>query len=123
MPAHPSQAHPAPARRTRLTASAALLVAALTGLALTTTRAPLPGPTDPAATHAAPAVASTRINLNTATAAELQLLPRIGPALSARIIEDRAANGPYETIEALDRVRGIGPRTIHNIRDHATVNE
>lgn len=61
------------------------------------------------------------IDLNTASAEELQLLPGIGPAISARIIEDRTANGSYGSLEALDRVRGIGPRTIENLRGKVTV--
>lgn len=49
-----------------------------------------------------------RMNPNTATAGELQLLPGIGPALAARIIADRA-NGPYNSSADLQRVSGIGP--------------
>tara|TARA_R110000782_G_scaffold101029_14_gene187608 strand:- start:9135 stop:9500 length:366 start_codon:yes stop_codon:yes gene_type:complete len=104
------------ARPTRLAAAGVLLVAAITGLTATADRRPMPAhPTE----RAAP-VPSVRINLNTATAAELELLPRIGPALSARIVEDRRVNGPFRSVEDLDRVRGIGPRTILNIREHVT---
>jgi competence protein ComEA len=50
------------------------------------------------------------IDLDHAGAAELELLPRIGPALAARIVADRAAKGPFGSLEALEkRVRGIGP--------------
>ncbi|HVZ93232.1 MAG TPA: helix-hairpin-helix domain-containing protein [Phycisphaerales bacterium] len=61
---------------------------------------------------------ATRIDINTTTAAELELLPRIGPALAKRIIEDRDENGPFESVDDLDRVRGIGPRTLDAIRDY-----
>jgi len=64
-----------------------------------------------------------RINLNTATAAELDLLPRIGPALAGRIIEDRQRNGPYRSIDDLDRVPGIGPKTIAKLVPFVTVDE
>lgn len=64
---------------------------------------------------------SRTINLNTATAAELDLLPGIGPALAARIIEDREANGPYRTLDDLDRVSGIGPKTIAKLAPYASV--
>ncbi|MCH8507526.1 MAG: ComEA family DNA-binding protein [Phycisphaerales bacterium] len=104
-----------PARSTRLLTGIVLTLAAAGGLALSTTREPLPD-TPPAAA----AVRTPLLNLNTADAAELQLLPRIGPALSARIIEDRDANGPFASLEDLQRVRGIGPRTIEIIRPHAT---
>ncbi len=49
------------------------------------------------------------INLNTASAAELERLPRIGPALAARIVDDRDRLGPFRRIEDVERVRGIGP--------------
>lgn len=62
-----------------------------------------------------------RIDINSADESMLQLLPRIGPNLARSIIEDRAARGPYRSIEELDRVCGIGPRTIEALRDHATV--
>jgi competence protein ComEA len=56
------------------------------------------------------------ININRATAAELEALPGIGPKTAARIVEDRLANGPYPSVEALDRVPGIGPKTLERLR-------
>ena len=49
------------------------------------------------------------IDVNTATAAELEALPRIGPALAGRIIAYRDSAGPFASIEALEQVRGVGP--------------
>jgi competence ComEA-like helix-hairpin-helix protein len=43
---------------------------------------------------------------------DLELLPRIGPVKAGRIVESRRRDGPFETIEDLRRVRGIGPRTV-----------
>jgi len=63
------------------------------------------------------------VDINTANAAELELLPGIGPATAAQILDDRAENGPYRSIDDLDRVRGIGPKTIARIRDRATTRE
>ncbi len=63
------------------------------------------------------------IDLNTASAGELDLLPRIGPALAERIIADREENGAYETIEELERVRGIGPKTIEKLRARVILSE
>jgi competence protein ComEA len=57
------------------------------------------------------------INLNTASAAELDRLPRIGPAMAERIIAGR----PYTRIEDILRVRGIGPATFQQIKGLITV--
>ncbi len=48
------------------------------------------------------------VNINTATSEELQLLPRVGPALAGRVIEFREANGPFQSVEEIVAVRGIG---------------
>lgn len=55
------------------------------------------------------------INVNTATAAELELLPGVGPVMAGRIIEDRQTNGPFRTPADLDRVKGIGPKTLEKL--------
>jgi competence protein ComEA len=57
-----------------------------------------------------------RINVNTATQAELEALPGIGPVLARRIIEGR----PYRSVEELVRVKGIGPRRLEEIRPLVT---
>lgn len=49
------------------------------------------------------------IDVDRASAAELVQLPGIGPALAARIVADREANGGFGSVEGLQRVRGIGP--------------
>jgi competence ComEA-like helix-hairpin-helix protein len=48
------------------------------------------------------------LNVNRATAVELEALPGIGPSLARRIVADREAQGPFATVAALDRVPGIG---------------
>ena len=61
----------------------------------------------------APLLAQEAIDVNTASAAELQKLHRIGPVLSQRIVEERTANGPFASLADLQRrVKGIGPKTI-----------
>ncbi|HEC21611.1 MAG TPA: hypothetical protein ENI95_01700 [Chloroflexi bacterium] len=67
------------------------------------------------------AVASGPININTASEAELETLPGIGPVLAQRIVEYREANGPFATIEDIQKVAGIGPATFEDIRDLITV--
>ena len=59
------------------------------------------------------------INVNIASAAELELLPGIGPTLATRIVADRAANGPFASLDDVTRVPGIGPRKVDKIRDLA----
>src|SRR3954467_8771953 len=77
--------------------------------------APEAAATPPAAPPAARAVTRT-INVNTASRAELELLPGIGPALAGRIIDHRERNGPFRTVDQLDDVKGIGPRTLERLR-------
>jgi competence protein ComEA len=61
------------------------------------------------------------INLNTATAAQLEQLPGIGPVLAARIVDDREQYGPFATVDEIMRVSGIGEAILARIRDQATV--
>jgi competence ComEA-like helix-hairpin-helix protein len=79
--------------------------------------APAPPITAPAAPNSLVA-----ININTATAAELELLPGIGPALAARIVEDRERKGLFKSVDNLDRVKGIGPETLRKLRSAATAD-
>jgi len=60
------------------------------------------------------------IDVDVAPAAELERLPRIGPALARRIVADRDANGPFGSLQALTRVRGIGPATARQLAPYVT---
>lgn len=61
-----------------------------------------------------------RVNLNTATAEELDGLPGIGPATAQKIVDDRARNGPFASPEDLMRVPGIGPKKFDALKDLVT---
>jgi competence protein ComEA len=63
----------------------------------------------------------TKVNINTATLAELDTLPKIGPATAQHILDYRAKNGPFKQIEDLKNVSGIGDATFEAIKDWITV--
>jgi competence ComEA-like helix-hairpin-helix protein len=71
----------------------------------------------PTFSFAAPA----QVNLNTATAEQLETLPGIGPDLAQRILDYRTDNGPFKTIEGLLNVKGIGDGKFAKLRDQITV--
>ncbi|MCX6348224.1 MAG: helix-hairpin-helix domain-containing protein [Candidatus Aureabacteria bacterium] len=61
----------------------------------------------------APLLAQEKSDLNPARATELEKRPGVGPKTAAKIIADREANGPFASIQAVvDRIKGIGPKTI-----------
>jgi competence protein ComEA len=64
-----------------------------------------------------------RIDVNTATWVEWAQLDGIGEALAERIVADREANGPFESVDDLRRVKGIGPKTLARIRPYLTVGK
>jgi competence protein ComEA len=64
----------------------------------------------------------TRIDLNQATRADLQLLPGVGEHLAQRIEAYRILNGPYSSIDELRKVPGIGPKTIERLRPWLVVH-
>ena len=61
------------------------------------------------------------VDLNRATAAELDDLPGIGPATAQAIVDHRTANGPFASVDDLEAVRGIGPAKLDAIRPLVTV--
>lgn len=61
------------------------------------------------------------INLNTATAAELDELPGIGDVLAGRIIDYRESVGPFTSVDQLSEIEGISPRLVDEIRPLVTV--
>ncbi len=65
--------------------------------------------------------ANPQVNINTATVQELQLLPRVGPALAQRIVDFRAANGPFKAPEELVRVKGVGEKSFARLQTYVTV--
>lgn len=77
----------------------------------------------PVSREAPPAIAPILIDPNTADAATLRLLPGIGPGLARRILADREANGPFRSVRDLERIDGIGPRTVDRLERYAVIRE
>lgn len=75
----------------------------------------------PGATEAPSSSDSELININTASLAELDSLPGIGPTIAQRILDYREANGPFQKTEDIMNVSGIGPSTFDHIKDLITV--
>jgi competence protein ComEA len=63
---------------------------------------------------------SAPLDLDTATEQEIDALPRIGPSLARRIVANRDSLGPFRSLAALRRVRGIGPSTLDRLSSLVT---
>lgn len=61
------------------------------------------------------------VNINTATAEELQNLPGIGETRAQSIIEYRETNGAFQKVEDLKNISGIGDKTFEKLKDKVTV--
>ncbi len=94
---------------------------------------PVVGPTVPAApgstvdgsaggaAQPATTVAAPTVDVNTATAEQLDALPGIGPVLAQRIVDWRTAHGPFASVDDLDEVSGIGAATLAKFRSQLTL--
>lgn len=69
------------------------------------------------AAQARPGTGSGKVNINTATASQLEELPGIGAVTAGKIVEDRMANGPFGSVGDLTRVSGIGEKKLSAIED------
>lgn len=82
---------------------------------------PLPGTVLPTV-DAPEAASSGALDLNLATAADLESLPGIGPSLASAIVQYRDQNGPFLSVEELLNVPGIGPTRLAQLRPLVRVN-
>jgi competence ComEA-like helix-hairpin-helix protein len=64
-----------------------------------------------------------KIDLNQATAADLEAIPGVGPVLGKHIVEFREGQGPFQKVEDLMAVKGLGHRKLEKIRQYLTVTE
>lgn len=81
--------------------------------------APVAAPGAPGTTG--PGSVGGKVNINTADATALETLPRVGPAMAARIIDWRETNGRFASVDDLRAVTGIGEKTFAALRDLVTV--
>ena len=65
--------------------------------------------------------AARQVDINTASAAELERLPEIGPGLAKRIVAYRKQHGRFHSTEELKNVRGIGPKKYQALKEHLVV--
>ena len=99
--------------RTLLPLIAVAAVTSLQPTAVLGRQANAPVPSKPAAV--------ATVNINTASATEIEALPGIGAKTAALIVEYRQKNGPFKKIEELMNVRGIGEKNFLKLKDHITV--
>ena len=78
---------------------------------LAASRSPQPASTDPL----------RRVDLNQATASDLEALPGIGQKLAQRVIDHRRSHGPFTKVEELRQVKGIGHKKFDRLRSHVLV--
>ena len=67
-------------------------------------------------------LANAAVNINSATQAQLETLKGVGPAKAKEIIEYRQKNGPFKTVDDLEKVKGIGPGILKKIHNDISVS-
>jgi comEA protein len=75
----------------------------------------------PEKTQAKEQTTSAKIDINKASAAELQTLKGIGPQTAQAIVKYREENGPFKSVEDLNKVKGIGKKKVESLKDKITV--
>ena len=102
--------------RSQLLTAVPLVIALAVAFAAPSNAAP-PSPPKAAATEARP------VDLNTADSAALESVPGIGKSLSQRILAFREKNGPFQSVDDLLKVQGIGEKSIQKLRPYFTVSK
>ena len=101
---------------------ALLVILTVVALAATITAAEQKGaPPEKTTAAGAKATPASPVNLNTATQAQLETLPGIGPKAAQRILEYRQKNGNFKKVEDLMNVKGIGEKAFLKLKPLLTV--
>jgi len=82
---------------------------------------PAPGGLAASASTAAPDATGALVNLNTATAEQLDTLPGVGPVTAQKILEWRGSHGAFSAVDELLEVDGIGEKTLADLAPHVTL--
>jgi len=69
------------------------------------------------------AFAADKININTASADELQLLDGVGPSTANAIVQYRDENGAFDSVEDLVNIKGIGEKKVASLSEQVTVSD
>ena len=67
------------------------------------------------------AMAGELVDINSATAAQLEAINGIGPAKAKAIVDYRSKNGPFQKVEDLEKVDGIGPKMVEKMKPEVTI--
>jgi len=111
------QSRRSPLLAQRRAAALCALAAALGGLLAASPAAA--APPDPARSGGSASIGV--VNINTASVDELQALPGIGEARARAIVERREKSGPFDSVEQLGEIRGIGASLVERLRPHVTL--
>ena len=82
-----------------------------------------PSPSAPEDANPSPAPSAGPVDINTAGQEELMQLPGIGEKRAQDIVDYREAHGPFQSVDELDNVSGIGPAILEGLREYACVGE
>jgi competence protein ComEA len=85
------------------------------------TRAPAATPSTGQPTGTPGTSADTPVDLNTATLAQLDALPGVGPVLAQRILDWRTEHGRFTTTDELQEVPGVGPKKLESLKPHVRI--
>jgi competence protein ComEA len=95
----------------------------LAGLLVLIATGALTAAAEPAAPPAAAPKAAAAVDLNRAGVDELVAVPGIGPATAQKIVEFREANGPFQRVEDLLKIKGIGEKSFEKLRPYFKVSQ
>jgi competence protein ComEA len=84
-------------------------------------RGTAPAAASPGAPAAAAGAASAPVNLNSATAEQLDTLDGVGPSTAQKILDFRTAHGGFSSVDDLAQIPGIGPKKLESLRQQVTV--